>query len=195
MTLESPIDFIDDLDITLPLENDAADPRSEGDDHIRNIKKVVKASFPNVDGACTPTPAQFNLLTAADTGAGDTLFLKDSTGRAKTAFGLKAVDLGATTTPALNLATNNLYISTSPSSALTATVSGQQPGRWALWAYRETTGNPNLGISWTGPATIYKIPSDEAVNAAGSSHALFWILGINSTTVLVVALSTRSLNP
>ena len=60
MAIESG-DFIDDLVITNPLSGDA---RTEGDDHIRLIKKVIKATFPNIDGPVTPTPAVLNSLQA-----------------------------------------------------------------------------------------------------------------------------------
>ena len=58
MSLES-VDYIDDLVITNP---EADDSKSEGDDHIRNIKKAIKATFPNIDGAVTATVAELNVL-------------------------------------------------------------------------------------------------------------------------------------
>lgn len=57
--LETGVDYIDDLVITNPTNSD--DP-SEGDDHLRLTKKAVKQSFPNVDGAVTPSVAEFNIL-------------------------------------------------------------------------------------------------------------------------------------
>ncbi|HKY45120.1 MAG TPA: hypothetical protein VJM50_18660 [Pyrinomonadaceae bacterium] len=47
-----------------------ADPKSQGDDHIRLIKKVLQQTFPNLTGAVTPTQAQLNTLADA------TLFFK-----------------------------------------------------------------------------------------------------------------------
>ena len=47
MALETS-NYIDDLVITNPT---ASDPISQGDDHLQLIKKVVKQSFPSVDGA------------------------------------------------------------------------------------------------------------------------------------------------
>jgi microcystin-dependent protein len=38
------------------------DPIRQGDDHIRLIKAALKATFPNITGAVTPTQAQMNLL-------------------------------------------------------------------------------------------------------------------------------------
>ena len=40
--------YIDDLVATNPA---AGDNVSEGDDHIRGIKNVLKTTFPNIDGA------------------------------------------------------------------------------------------------------------------------------------------------
>jgi hypothetical protein len=51
MGLENPT-YIEDLNATWPL---GTDPRSEGDDHIRNIKAALQASFPNTTGAWKTT--------------------------------------------------------------------------------------------------------------------------------------------
>ena len=50
MTIESAT-YIDDLDATYPAYNDK---KSEGDDHIRLIKSVLKTTFPGISGAVTP---------------------------------------------------------------------------------------------------------------------------------------------
>ena len=52
MGLEA-VTYISDLVITNPV---AGDPRNEGDDHIRNIKKAIKASFPDLAGPLYITP-------------------------------------------------------------------------------------------------------------------------------------------
>jgi hypothetical protein len=56
MGLET-VTLINDLVITNPT---SSDPRSEGDDHLRNIKKAVKATFPNLTAAVTPTAVELN---------------------------------------------------------------------------------------------------------------------------------------
>jgi hypothetical protein len=56
MALESAT-YIDGLIATNPL---ATDPRSEGDDHIRLLKAVLKATFPNIAGAVNATHNQLN---------------------------------------------------------------------------------------------------------------------------------------
>lgn len=50
---------ITQLDRTSPRR---AELVSEGDDHIRLIKSVLLAAFPNIDGAVTVTPAELNQL-------------------------------------------------------------------------------------------------------------------------------------
>ena len=69
--------FISDLVATNP---PGTDDRSTADDHLRLIKHVLKTTFPNLNGAVNPTPAEMNTLvgantagtalTTADTGAG-----------------------------------------------------------------------------------------------------------------------------
>ena len=51
--------YIDDLVATNPA---AGDDVSEGDDHIRGIKNVLKTTFPNIDGAVTPTDTEINYV-------------------------------------------------------------------------------------------------------------------------------------
>ena len=43
------------------------DPKSQGDDHIRLLKTVLKTTFPNLNGVMTATPAQLNALAVAGT--------------------------------------------------------------------------------------------------------------------------------
>jgi len=59
--------YISDLVATNPT---AADPKSQGDDHLRLIKSTLQATFPHINGAVTLTLADLNaLLNAATTGA------------------------------------------------------------------------------------------------------------------------------
>ena len=51
MGFEDP-DFIEDFNRLEPFGND---PRSEGDDHMRGIKKAIQDSFPNTNGAWRTT--------------------------------------------------------------------------------------------------------------------------------------------
>ena len=51
--------YIDDLVSTNPA---AGDDVSEGDDHIRGIKNVLKTTFPSIDGAITATDTELNYV-------------------------------------------------------------------------------------------------------------------------------------
>jgi microcystin-dependent protein len=54
--------YVNQLVATNPL---SSDPKSEGDDHLRLLKAVLLATFPNVGGAVTLTHTQINALVAA----------------------------------------------------------------------------------------------------------------------------------
>lgn len=58
MGLES-VTYISDLVATNPAAGDGV---SAGDDHIRNIKAGLLATFPNVTGAVTPTHTELNYV-------------------------------------------------------------------------------------------------------------------------------------
>ena len=51
--------YIDDLNSSNPA---AGDNVSEGDDHIRGIKNVLKTTFPSIDGAITATDTELNYV-------------------------------------------------------------------------------------------------------------------------------------
>ena len=51
--------YIDDLNSANPA---AGDNVSEGDDHIRGIKNVLKTTFPNIDGAINATDTELNYV-------------------------------------------------------------------------------------------------------------------------------------
>jgi len=61
-------DYIDDLVITNPLSSD--DP-SQGDDHLRFIKKTVTQSLPGITGAVTSTHTELNLLDGVTSTTGE----------------------------------------------------------------------------------------------------------------------------
>lgn len=58
MTVESAT-YISDLNASYPAAGDA---KSEGDNHLRLLKTTVKATFPNVTGAVTPTHTELNYV-------------------------------------------------------------------------------------------------------------------------------------
>lgn len=62
MGLESGT-YISDLVATNPLSSDLS---STGDDHIRLLKSLIKATFPNISGAVTPTHTELNYVDGSD---------------------------------------------------------------------------------------------------------------------------------
>lgn len=65
MALET-VTHISDLNVANPT---VGDPKSQGDDHIRNIKSALKTDFPNITGPVTPSHTQLNLLLASSNAA------------------------------------------------------------------------------------------------------------------------------
>ncbi len=51
--------YINSLDINNPT---GTDPKSAGDDHLRLLKSTIKATFPNLTGAVTPTQTELNYV-------------------------------------------------------------------------------------------------------------------------------------
>ena len=58
MTVES-VEYINDLEPDRPRGSDRI---SQGDDHIRNIKKGLKQTFPNVGGMVSASDEEMNYL-------------------------------------------------------------------------------------------------------------------------------------
>ena len=61
------VTYISSLDPTAPAGGDSI---SEGDDHIRNIKKALTGSFPNVDGPVDLSTSDFAALKSSLNNAG-----------------------------------------------------------------------------------------------------------------------------
>ncbi len=62
MAVES-VTYISDLVNTNP---DGSDPKSDGDNHIRNLKTGILNTFPNIDGAISASQAEINKLIGVD---------------------------------------------------------------------------------------------------------------------------------
>jgi len=62
MTVET-VTYISDLDKSYPAENEIG-TLHEGNDHLRNIKKALENTFPNVTGAVTATHERINAVSA-----------------------------------------------------------------------------------------------------------------------------------
>ena len=56
--------YINELVATNP---GGTDPKSQGDDHLRTVKRALIQSFPNIDAPVFATPAELNLLSGGVT--------------------------------------------------------------------------------------------------------------------------------
>jgi len=86
--------YLDDLVATNPA---AGDDVSEGDDHIRGIKNVLKLTFPNIDAAVNATPTELN-------------YVDGVTSAIQTQLGAKLPLAGGTMTGALTLSAGDVGI-------------------------------------------------------------------------------------
>jgi hypothetical protein len=136
MPLESA-SFINGLDANNPAGGDSL---SQADDHLRLIKATIKATFPNVTGAVTPTQAQFNQLasgTVATLDGTQTLTNKSLTSPTLTgtvtfpggSFSGVSATFGAITTSGVANINNTLNVAggANVTNGITATAAGFQP--------------------------------------------------------------------
>lgn len=100
MTVESAV-YINTLDATYPAGNDA---RSEGDNHLRLLKTVLKATFPYVTGPILVGQAEINHLSGVTSNLVSQLAAKAP---------LASPNLtGTPTAPTASAATNSTQIAT-----------------------------------------------------------------------------------
>lgn len=138
MALESPVNYISDLVSTNPV---SADPKSEGDDHIRNIKTAVKASFPNVSGAVTPTHTELNYVDGV-TSAIQTQIDTKAPIASPTFTGTPTAPTAATGTSTTQLATTEFVANTSFTTNL--------PAQTGNNGKRLKTNGTNASWDWSG---------------------------------------------
>ena len=100
MALESTT-YINGLVATNPAGTDA---RSQGDDHIRMVKSAVKATFPNITGAITPTHTELNYVDGV-TSALQTQMDTKAPSASPTLTGTPAAPTAATATNTTQVAT------------------------------------------------------------------------------------------
>jgi len=90
--------YLDDLNASNPA---AGDNVSEGDDHIRGIKNVLKLTFPNIDAAVNATPTELNYVdgvtsaiqTQLDAKVSNVTHTGDVTGSTALTIAVDAVDI------------------------------------------------------------------------------------------------------
>src|SRR3990172_10369599 len=189
MGLET-VTYISDLVITNPTV-DGLDPRAEGDDHLRNIKKGLKNSFPSVSGPVNATQAELNLLVGIP--AGSLLAAKAATNTLLQPLGLKSVDHGAVNSFAVDLALYNMVAATRFSgSTLTITVSNRLNGRFCCISYYNNSGS-DVAVTWVGLAGgALFLPNATQVNIARQGHNL-WELTVMNSVERIIALNSFTL--
>ena len=128
MGLETSVAYISDLVAANPAEGDS---RTEGDDHLRNIKTALAGSFPNFAGAAA-TPTEVELNAAAGVTLGTVIASKNLT--ADSSGVTKDADFTAPTIRSYILDTNgvaNLEFKKTASAEnwlkVTNQISGQNP--------------------------------------------------------------------
>jgi len=116
MGIENPTPtYIDDLVATDPT---ATDPLSQADDHIRNIKRVLKQTFPNITGPVTKTQAQLDSTHAATADSATTA--GTCTGNAATATSAGTCTGNAATATSAGTCTGNAATATTATTATNA---------------------------------------------------------------------------
>ena len=95
MGLES-VNHISDLNVANPLSGDNV---SQGDDHIRNIKKALLTDFPNINETVNATPTQLDYTAVTTLGTAEAAkALTVSLASTMTFNGMTIADLGTVTT-------------------------------------------------------------------------------------------------
>lgn len=109
--------YISDLVVTNPT---SADPKNQGDDHLRLLKYTVKTTFPNVAGAVTPTHTELNYVDGVTSAIQAQIDLKAPLA--------SPVLTGVPEAPTAAIGTNNEQIATTAfvvATSLTASLPGQ----------------------------------------------------------------------
>lgn len=145
MGLETPV-YIDDLVATNPT---ADDPKSQGDDHIRNIKLAIKNTFPNVGGEVQAAAQEMNYLVGCTQNIEDRFDGLDTT---KANLASPALT-GTPTTPTADVGTTGNQIA-SLDFVIAASLSASLPGQ---------TGNAGKFISTDGTNGFWEDTMDVSV--------------------------------
>ena len=146
MTVESAT-YIGDLNASYPAGTDA---KSEGDDHLRLIKSVLKTTFPNINGAVSATDTDLSnvLPTTGGTLSGDLDLDNNDIGGIKTASFEAEYDAG--------------------NSGTTKTID------WNNGLKQKLTLTGNVTVSFTAPPGPSSGLVLKIVQAAGSSYTVTW---------------------
>lgn len=157
--------YISDLNASYPA---SGDPKSEGDNHLRLLKSTVKATFPNVAGAVTPTHTQLNYVTGVTSAIQTQLDAKAPTA-SPTFTGTPAV-------PTATLGTNTTQIASTAfvqaaTSALSATIAASESAA-ATSASNAATQASNALTSANNAAASYDAFDDRYLGSKTSNPTL-----------------------
>lgn len=193
MALESAT-YINGLDAANPT---ASDGKNQGDDHLRLLKSTVKATFPNVAGAVTPTHTELNYVAGVtsaiqtqlnakgdvtQTGA-QTLTNKTLTDPAlgnSSLSGVKTIKFngeydngnsGAATT--ITLANGQKQkVTLNSNTTLTVSFTGAAVGTYQLRLIQDGTGGRTLAWSGLSASRWLGAAAAPAINAAASGETI-----------------------
>lgn len=148
--------FINSLVETNPVAND---PKNQGDDHIRGIKKTLKDTFPNIGAPVTVAATELNYLDGCTSNV-QTQF--DALGATKADLNSPALT-GTPTTPTANTGTTGTQIA-SLDFVIATSLSASLPGQ---------TGNAGKFISTDGTNGFWSSSLDTSIvkPAAGTDLA------------------------
>lgn len=135
----------------------AADPKAQGDDHLRLIKSTLQASFPGITGAMTRTQGQLNLI-----GTDGTAVLPSYTFSADLDTGMYRI--GA----------NTVGISTNGVRTVSIAPSGLQVDLGQLFALDGAAGVPGYSFASDIDTGLYRIGSDVIAVTTGGASRAFW---------------------
>jgi hypothetical protein len=168
MAVESSANYISDLNINWP--DGAVDPKSDGDNHLRLLKRTIKATFPSLTGAVNATQGNLNALAGLSSSVTSTQlnFLTGLTANVQTSLDNKASLSGATFTGIVSA----------------KLASGASP---VFRSYNETFGGVSLGVDASGNMTLGQISSVAAYEKP-------WITGTRSGDVFLFGNGTLRLN-
>lgn len=194
MGLEAPtVTRLDELNDAWPLNTDL---RSEGDDHLRVIKRVLKTTFPNLNGVVTATLAQVNRTSILGsyggilgTSAVDTGNLTDiTTYGSSTTFATTDISVNASS-GIMTINTTGTYLFHYASSFISDIDVAAQ-----LFLYNNTTAIAASGLSQLAVAATSTLISGSFLYAATATNPIRLRLqhvGANITYLNTRLLATR----
>lgn len=150
MGLET-VNHISDLNVANPL---AGDNVSQGDDHIRNIKKALLTDFPNVNATVNATPTQLDYTAVTTLGTAEAAkAMTVSLASTMTFNGMTIADLGTVTTADID----------------GGTMDGVAIGNSSRSSVKATSLSANSSLVLATGATVTGIDNDDTMAADSAS--------------------------